>query len=99
MVAENLTFKAILSKMSIYLGKKPPTKQLKYWQLEIGRVLDIIHHFFTGSGRRITKNSIYSLKHRDAYNNSKIKTSLNFEFEPLNQVLKFSCEKFIEENH
>jgi nucleoside-diphosphate-sugar epimerase len=99
MVAENLTFKEVLSDMSTYMGKKPPTKQLQFWQLEIGRVLDALRHFFTKSRRRITKNSIYSLKHRDAYDHSKIKKTLDFEFEPIAPVLKYSCEKFIEENH
>lgn len=98
MVAKNLTFKEVLTKMSNFMGKKPPQKQLQFWQLEIGRVLDVVRHFFTKSRRSITKNSIYALKHRDAYDSTKIKETLNFEFEPIEPILKFSCEKFIEEN-
>lgn len=97
-VAENLPFQKILHIISPYLGKKRPNKKLKFWQLEIGRVAEMLWHFFTGSGRRITRNSIHSMKHRDAYSSEKVKEALNFSFEPLEPVIKFTCERFIEEN-
>ncbi len=98
-VAENLTFKEILTKITAELGIKPPSVQLKYWQLEIGRWLDWLKNLFFKNGRRITKNSIYSLKHREIYNNQKIKNALNFEFEALDETISFCCEKFKEEYH
>lgn len=97
-VAKNLRFKEILSLITKYLGKPEPKKKLKYWQLEIGRYLDWFMSVFTNKGRRITKNSIQSLKHRDNYGNEKIKKTLNFEFEPLENVVRFCCEKFIKES-
>ncbi|WP_289038482.1 NAD-dependent epimerase/dehydratase family protein [uncultured Zobellia sp.] len=98
-VAENLTFKEILTKTTVELGIKPPSVQLKYWQLEIGRWLDWLKNLFFKNGRRITKNSIHSLKHREIYNNQKIKNALNFEFEALNKTISFCCQKFKEEYH
>ena len=98
-VAENLTFKEILTKITAELGIKPPSVQLKYWQLEIGRWLDWLKNLFFKNGRRITKNSIHSLKHREIYNNQKIKNALNFEFEALDETISFCCEKFKEEYH
>ncbi|MUH34254.1 NAD-dependent epimerase/dehydratase family protein [Zobellia amurskyensis] len=96
-VAENLTFKEILTKITTELGVKPPSVQLKFWQLEIGRWFDWLKNLFLKSGRRITRNSIQSLKNREIYNNQKIKTDLNFEFETLDHTISFCCERFKEE--
>ena len=97
-VAKNLRYQEILGLITTYLGKPEPKKELKYWQLEIGRYFDWFINVFTNTGRRITKNSIQSLRHRDNYGNEKIKKALNFEFEPLENAVRFSCEKFIKEN-
>ncbi|SIS41092.1 Nucleoside-diphosphate-sugar epimerase [Zobellia uliginosa] len=96
-VAENLTFKEILTKITSELGIKPPTTQLKYWQLEIGRWFDWLKNLFLQNGRRITKNSIRSLKNREIYDNQKIKTDLGFEFEPIDEAISFCCKRFTEE--
>jgi len=97
-VAQNLTFKEILQQMAPALGKPKPTKPLKYWQLEMGRCFDWLRNLFTGKGRRITKNAIKSLKQRELYSSEKIKDALGLKFEPLEEVIAFSCGKFKEEN-
>ena len=97
-VAKNLTFKEILKQMTKALGKPAPKYQLKYWQLEIVRVGDLIWSAVTKNARRITKNSIHSLKHRDAYSNHKIKEAILFEFESLEPTIEFSCRHFAKEN-
>lgn len=98
LVAQNLSFKTILTLISENLGKKPPQKELRHWQLQIGRFFDYFANLLTGRGRRITKNSIRSLYNRDEYTNDKIKKALDFEFEALQPVVKFCCEKFKEAN-
>ncbi len=97
-VAENLSFKEILTRLKRVLGKPQPKKQLQYWQLKTAVVLDFIWCTMTGKPRSITKNAIYSMKHRDAYSNEKIKEFLNFEFEALDATIDFSCQRFLEEN-
>ena len=97
-VAKNLSFKEILTQLKKALEKPQPKKQLQYWQLEVGVVLDFIWCALTGRARSITKNTIHSMKHRDAYDNIKVKDFLNFEFEDLNATIDFSCQRFLEEN-
>ena len=97
-VAENLTFQEILSRMCPLLGQSKPTKRLTFWQLEIGRVVDIFWNFLTKRGRRLTRASIHSMKHRDDYSNRKVKEDLGFEFDSLDDVIEFSCKRFTEEN-
>ena len=97
-VAENLSFQEILTRLAKELVKQPPKKKLKYWQLEIGRVSDSIWSTLTRKPRSITKSSIHSLKHRDAYENLKIRNALGFTFESLNPTLTFACRRFLEEH-
>lgn len=97
-VAENLSFQEILNRLTKALDRPAPYKKLKFWQLEIGRIGDFIWSLLTGNPRRITKNSIYSMKHRDVYNNQKAIEFLNFNFEELDAAITFSCHHFLEEN-
>lgn len=97
-VAENFTYKNILTRLSTELGKKAPTKKLKLWQLELGRVFDYLKNLFTRSGRKITKNTIYSLMSHEIYDNQNIISTLGFDFEALDEIIALSCSKFKEEN-
>jgi nucleoside-diphosphate-sugar epimerase len=94
-VGENLSFKEIMTKIALKLGKKPPRKRLKIWQLQIGRYVDAFASLITGRKRKITKNSIYSLKYPKVYSSAKIKNALNFEFEPLEKTIKLSSRHFL----
>lgn len=98
-VSENLTFQEILTLIAPKLGKPVPTKKLKFWQLELGRIGNLLRHLFTKIERSITKNSIQSLREREIYDTKKIKNELNFQFEPIENSITLTCEKFIKENH
>lgn len=97
-VAENFTYKYILTRLSTELGKKAPAKELKVWQLELGRVFDYFKNLFTRSGRKITKKTICSLMFPEIYDNQSIISTLGFDFEDINEVIAYSCSKFKEEN-
>lgn len=97
-VAENWTYREILTRITREMGLKPPTTELRPWQLEIGRWFDWTGNLLFKTGRRITKNSVRSLKHREIYDNSKVRRDLGFQFEALTPVIRFCCEKFSEEN-
>ena len=97
-VAENLSYKEILTRMAIPLGKKAPSKKLRLWQLKLGRLFDFLKSLLIGSKRKLTKKAINSLLHPEIYDNQKIVAALDFEFEPLEATLVFCCEKFKEEN-
>ncbi|PHN95315.1 NAD-dependent epimerase [Maribacter sp. 6B07] len=98
LVAENLSYKDVLHKIALTMGKRPPTKPLKFWQLNIGRILDKLKTIFTGSNRTITKNTIYGLKHPSIFNNSKIKQVIKTDFESLDEQITFSSKLFIAEH-
>ena len=97
LVAENRTYKEIMTSIATAIGKKPPLKELKKWQLEIGRYFDFFKTLFTGKPRTITKNAIYSLLHPESYSSEKVRTVLHFEFEPLEESIVFASKKFMED--
>ncbi|WP_149274562.1 NAD-dependent epimerase/dehydratase family protein [Pareuzebyella sediminis] len=97
-VGENWTYKKILGEICKVFEITPPTKELKFWQLEIGRWFDWLGNLIFKSGRRITKNAIRSLKNREIYDTQKTKRDLGFEFTPLDGPIRFSCAQFKEEN-
>lgn len=97
-VAENWTYQKILSEISTQFGRKPPTKALQFWQLEIGRWFDGLKNLFFKNGRSITKSHIRSLKNRRIFDNQKIKDEIGFEFRSLENEIRFCCERFREEN-
>ncbi|PIB30815.1 NAD-dependent epimerase [Maribacter sp. 4U21] len=97
LVGENLSYQKILIHLAKEFGRPKPTKQLQVWQLQIGRYVDWLKALITGSERKITKNTIYSLLHKETYSNEKIKRTLDFEFDSLNDTIELSCQKYIEE--
>jgi len=97
-VAKNLSYKEILSKISGSMGKKSPQKKLKLWQLQLGKFADQIRHVLTGKPRTITNSTIYGLKHPAKFDSSKVKRTLKFEFESLDDIIELSAKLFIEEH-
>lgn len=97
-VSDNLSFKEILSLIAPLLNKKAPKTELKIWQLQIARFGDWFLSMLTNKRRKITKNSIYSLKHREFYSSEKIKNALSYEFSDLEKTIEKCCVIFLKEN-
>ncbi|APQ17007.1 NAD-dependent epimerase/dehydratase family protein [Maribacter hydrothermalis] len=98
LVADNLTYKEILSEISIALGKKSPYLPLKIWQLHIGKLADHIRKMITGKTRTITNSTIHGLKHPTTFDNAKVKNALKFKFKSIEDEVNFSAKIFIEEH-
>ncbi len=97
-VSENLSYKDILDKIAKQFHTSGRKRKLKFWQLEVLWRLDWLRSLFTGSPRKLTKNAVFSLMHPVQYDHQKIKKALNFKFEPMDEVISFTCKKFAEEN-
>lgn len=97
-IADNLSYKFILTKISSYLNTQPPKKELKSWHLEILWRLDWFQSLFSNKGRKLTKNAAKSLKEKTIYKNQKVKNAFNYQFEDIEDALAFCCKKYKEEN-
>lgn len=96
-VSEHLSYKNLLTGISKELGVKPPSKELKFWQLELLWKLDWIGSFLSNKERKITKSTVKSLRTNTQYNHQKAVQTFNFSFEPIEKIIAFCCEKFLEE--
>ncbi|GGW47272.1 NAD-dependent epimerase/dehydratase family protein [Arenibacter certesii] len=97
-VAKNLSYKEILNRLTKALNKPAPTIPLKFWQLELLWRLDLVASLLTRRGRRLSKNSVRSLRKAQLFNNSKSKELLGHTYEPLEGIINFSCTKFLEDH-
>ena len=96
-VAGNRSYKDVLILLAQRLRRPVPKVRLRYWQLEIARLFDWLASSIGKGPRRITRNTIYSLRHRGPYTSAKVKKTLDFSFEPLERSFDFCCRKFLED--
>ncbi|MBC8766433.1 NAD-dependent epimerase/dehydratase family protein [Arenibacter sp. BSSL-BM3] len=97
-VADQLSYKEILYKVTQAFGKPSPNRELKFWELEILWRLDWLRNIFWNSGRKLTQISVSSLRKNQKFDNSKIQKQLGYSFEELDGTIEMSCQKFIERN-
>ena len=94
LVNENLTYSEIFKRICNRLGVTPPDKPIPFWMLELFWRWDGLRSKLRGKRRRLTKNMVKGMRHREIYNNTKIKRALGFTYGNLDETLDFCCEKF-----
>ncbi|PKQ44910.1 NAD-dependent epimerase/dehydratase family protein [Confluentibacter flavum] len=87
LVAENWTYKKFLQVLAKSVNKTPPEKLAPSWLLQILWRLDWLKYSLTGKPRKLTKQLSNSLSTEKYYSNEKIKSTLNFEFQPVGQTI------------
>ena len=94
-VAENRTYKDIIFTIASLLNAKKPSFEVKKGILELGWRLDALMSFVFRTRRRLSKHSANALLNRDQISNEKIKNTLQFEFEAIDEYLKkiINCYK------
>lgn len=93
-ISENKTYKEVLDTLCQHLHIKSPVKELKIWQLEILRRLDWFRSLLPNKNRKVTGNTIKSLRERKIYSNQKLMETFDIQFEAIEKAIAFSCEKF-----
>jgi len=96
-VAENLSFEKVFKEVAINMNKSKPSKKLRKWMIAVGWVFQKIGGWF-GMKRQITRDSINGLYEETYFNNSKLKSKLNFEYTSMNKVLADTSEIYKREN-
>lgn len=88
LVSENISYKDLLSKIAPFFRKKPPTKRLSKKFMFILSGMDWLLHKLFGMKRKLVKATVRSMFTTSFYDASKIKDSLDFQFNSLNETLK-----------
>ncbi len=97
LIENNYSFKEILSQVHIALGKKEPTIEAGKLMLTIGKWIDSWRSFITGKEKLITKATVIAGLDSNSYNNSKVKTTLNYQFISFQNTVQFVCKAFLDD--
>lgn len=84
LVAENLSYKKVLSSIAEALGKKKPSISLNKYFMGFMWRLEFLRSKISGSAPLITKITARSSMSNRPYSSQKIKDLMSFDFEPIN---------------
>ncbi len=98
LVAENLSFKEVQSKVAEALNKPQPNKALQPWMVFLGWIFQSIGSFLFNTKKEITRKSIKGVFNKTYYDNNKIKTTLpTFEFTPIDKAVNTTAVGYLGE--
>jgi len=98
LVAEDTSYKNLLTKIAEAFDKKPPQKELKRWMLLLAAKADAFRSFITGSKQMLFKSTAKALVTKRRYNNTKIREALNFKFRTLDETVNEIVKNFRRDN-
>ena len=88
LISENIIFKELIFWIAEGIKIKKPTMLAKPWMTSIAWRLDWFFSTVFFQKRRFSRATAKSLHTSDIYSNEKIKNRLNFEFQPIQEVVK-----------
>jgi phage portal protein BeeE len=94
LVSENKSFKDVFFSIADAFEKKRPFKKIKPWQTAVFWRLAMLISRFTGKPPLISKHSAKSAHSISKYSSEKIKKSLNYSFEPLEETVERVCRNY-----
>lgn len=95
--AENLSFKQLFDAIADNLNKKRPVVKIYPWMGELAWRLDWINSKLTGKPPQITRSTVVSARKQYRFSNEKIRRYLGFDFIPIEQSIKDTCNLFLAE--
>jgi len=95
--AENCSYKDLFFMIADSSGVKKPKYNAGKNLLTFARIADSVLSKLTFRKPKITKSIIKSSLNKINYSNQKIKSTLNKEFIPLQETIRFTTEKYINE--
>ncbi|MFV0571946.1 MAG: NAD-dependent epimerase/dehydratase family protein [Xanthomarina gelatinilytica] len=98
LVSENWPYKQFIDKIATSLNVKAPSKKASSLLLQMGWRLDWLKHKLSGKRRRLSKQLVHTLNSRSVYDNTKLKTQLNYQFKPLEKSIEEVASIFLKEH-
>ena len=88
LVAKNIYYKELLTKISDGLNKKPPNKTIAKWIMISFANLDWFFYKIFKIKRKLLKATVRSLYRNSFYDASKIEKEIDFKFTPTNKTIE-----------
>ncbi|WP_109302321.1 NAD-dependent epimerase/dehydratase family protein [Aquimarina sp. AU474] len=95
LVAENLNYQSAFSMIAKGLKKPAPTKEASPFMMKIAYYVQRISHVLFRTKQSIFKSSIRSAFSNSYYTNDKIKSELNYEFNPIEKAIEETATLFL----
>ena len=95
LVSENRSFKDVFFLIADNFGKKRPSIKVTTFMSAVGWRLEKIRSVLTGRPPLLTRHSAKSIHNTSCYSSEKIKTALNYNFEPVSDTIERVCKLFI----
>lgn len=96
--SENISFKSLFNMIAEELNKKKPDIKAGSFLTKIVWRTEKFKSKITGKEPVITKESAKMAHEKDRFSNQKIKEELGKEFNPVEDAIKYTCEKYLKEN-
>lgn len=94
LVENSYTFREIFGHVQQKFGRSAPLIKTGPFALFLGRIADGFFSRIFGKDRVLTKNTVRTMFGHKKYINTKVKTTLNYTFKPVPEVLNFICESY-----
>jgi dihydroflavonol-4-reductase len=93
--AGTLRLHDFFSKIAGHFNRKAPTIKLSQSMLQVISRVEAVRSWFTRSEPLITRETARMAGSYFVYNNKKIRNQLNFEFQSIDETLKWCCDYYI----
>ena len=98
LVAENTSYRELLTQLTKRLQAKTPSKSIARWKLLFLSKIDWLMASLFGSKRKILRTHVDSLYTFDTYNGSKIEKAIAFTYKPISETIQRVTENFKKNN-
>lgn len=98
LVDTHWSYKELFHKITGNMGKKAPERPLKKWQLQLGVFWDLARGLLFNKERTLTQSMVHGLLNERELRTDKIKTTGMFAQDNIQQVLKMTTEKYLQEH-
>ncbi|MEM7186800.1 MAG: NAD-dependent epimerase/dehydratase family protein [Bacteroidota bacterium] len=88
LVAQNLTYLQLLTKLAKAFENTPPTKELPRSMFNWLSRLDAFASFFFGTKRKLLRAMVDAMYSVSTFNNEKVRSNLNFQFTPIEETIE-----------
>jgi len=95
LIANNYTFKELLSSIHRAFGKKEPYIEAGKVLLTVGMWLAGLRYKITGKQQVITRATVNAGLEKNTFSNKRIKETLHVEFQPLAETIRFVCDAYL----
>ncbi len=90
-IGKNMSYKELFTLISSSFGVRTPTKGIPFWLLEAGWRIDWLSHHFFRTRRKLTKNTVNSLRERKLFSSNKLEKTLDFNYKNMEKYIDFTC--------